>query len=77
MRQFDYEKISYKEITNNNKINFSEVDLETATKYSVEDVYITHKLYKKQLEELSEEDKKILDEIDFPLLEVLRTMENN
>jgi DNA polymerase I-like protein with 3'-5' exonuclease and polymerase domains len=77
LRQFDYEKISYKDITNNAKINFSEVDLETASNYSVEDVYITDKLYRKQLEELTPEDKKILEEIDFPLLEVLRIMENN
>jgi len=76
-RLFDYEKINYKDITNNAKVNFRDVDLETAWDYSVEDVYITEKLYRKQLEELTPEDKKILEEMDFPLLSVLRTMENN
>jgi len=77
LRQFDFEKISYKEITNNAKINFSEVDLEIAWKYSVEDVYITQKLYKKQKKEMSEELKKVLEEIDFPLITVLQKMEQN
>ncbi len=71
---FDYEMISYKEITSNNKIRFEDVDLLLASNYSAEDVYITNKLFKKQEKE-NLINNKILKEIEIPLIEVLKNME--
>lgn len=73
-KYFDYEMISYKEITNNKKLNFEEVDLTLAANYSAEDVYITNELYKKQ-KDLRVTDNKILNEIEIPLIEVLKDIE--
>ena len=50
-KEFNYMMISYDSITNKAKINFKDVDLETASIYSWEDVYITNKLYEKQVSE--------------------------
>ncbi|MBT3853945.1 hypothetical protein HOF65_08660 [bacterium] len=66
--------ISYDEITNKKKVNFVDVDLKAAAIYSGEDVYITNKLYNKQLEEKTTENK-VLNEIEIPLIEVLKEME--
>jgi len=66
--------ISYNEITNKKKINFKEVDLKQASIYSGEDVYITDKLYNKQLEEKTT-NNKVLIEIEIPLIKVLKKME--
>lgn len=72
-KKMDYEMISYDEVTDKKKLNFSEVDLEIAAQYSWEDVYITNKLFEEQ--ENSENDKKILEEMDFPFIDVLKNME--
>lgn len=85
-RKYNYEMISYSDITEKKKLRFDEVDLEKAADYSWEDVYITYKLYKEQLEhdyiESSlatkgerENKKDILREIELPLMEVLSDME--
>jgi DNA polymerase I-like protein with 3'-5' exonuclease and polymerase domains len=66
--------ISYKEVTDNKKLNFIDVNILTAADYSGEDVYITSKLYGKQKKEKIT-DNKILKEIEIPLLEVLKDME--
>jgi DNA polymerase I-like protein with 3'-5' exonuclease and polymerase domains len=66
--------ISYNEITNKKKLNFKEVVLENAAIYSAEDVYITNKLYQKQKEENITQNN-ILNEIEIPLIEVLKIME--
>jgi DNA polymerase I-like protein with 3'-5' exonuclease and polymerase domains len=50
-KEFNYSMISYDEITHKGKINFREVFLDEASIYSGEDVYITHKLYEKQMTE--------------------------
>ncbi len=71
---FDYKMISYKEITDNKKINFEEVNLIPASEYSAEDVYITNKIYQKQKKEKVTENK-ILQDIEIPLIEVLKNME--
>ncbi len=47
----DYKMISYGEVTQKKKLNFKDVDLQQASIYSGEDVYITWELYKKQMEE--------------------------
>jgi len=71
---FDYEMISYDEITSKKKINFMDVELKNASIYSGEDVYMTNKLYNKQKEEKTTKDK-VLQEIELPLIEVLKNIE--
>lgn len=73
-REFDYEMISYEDITNKKKLNFQDVDLDKASNYSWEDVYITSKLFSKQKKE-GILDNKVLKDIEIPLLEVLRYIE--
>lgn len=71
---FYYQMIDYKEITNKWKITFDKINLEIASKYSAEDVYITNKLYKKQKDEWITNDK-VLNEIETPLIQVIKKME--
>ena len=72
---FDYRMISYDEITNKNKIKFNEVELELWAIYSAEDVYITNKLYEKQLAD--GKNNNIFYNIEIPLIEVLKDIEIN
>jgi len=74
VRDFNYKMISYEEITEKKKLNFKDVELDKASIYSAEDVYITNKLYKKQKKEKITKDK-IIKEIEIPLLEVIKNME--
>jgi DNA polymerase I len=74
LRYFDYKMISYDEVSEKWKINFKDIDLEQASIYSWEDVYITAKIYNLQCEEKVCEEK-ILNEIEIPLMEVLKDME--
>ncbi len=71
---FDYQMIGYKDVTENNKVDFKDVDLMFAADYSAEDVYITNKLYQKQKKEKIT-DNEVLQSIEIPLLEVLKDME--
>lgn len=73
-RDFDYEMISYENVSNKWKLNFREVDLKQASIYSWEDVYITAKLFDSQKKEKLNENK-VLKEIEIPLIEVLMNME--
>lgn len=73
-KEFNYSMISYDEITHKGKINFAEVFLDEAAIYSGEDVYITHKLYKKQLADWVVENE-VLQKIDIPFTQVLKQME--
>jgi len=75
-KEFNYMMISYDSITNKAKINFKDVDLETASIYSWEDVYITNKLYEKQVSEKVDQNT-VLTNIEIPLLQVLKKMEIN
>lgn len=75
-KEFNYMMISYDSITNKAKINFKDVDLETASIYSWEDVYITNKLYEKQVSEKVDQNT-VLTQIEIPLLQVLKKMEIN
>lgn len=73
-RKLWYEMLSFDDLVKKNKLdNFSQVDLELASKYSGEDVYITYQLFCEQ--ELSEVETKILDEMDLPFIEILKNME--
>jgi len=84
--KYNYEMISYDEISDKKKISFEEVDLEKAAIYSGEDVYITYKLFKDQQEAeymsdsvsthaQRKEKKDVLGNIELPLLKVLSDME--
>ncbi|MDD5769871.1 MAG: DNA polymerase [Candidatus Gracilibacteria bacterium] len=73
-RYFDYRMISYEEITLKGELNFSEVELIAGANYSAEDVYITSKIYNKQVENGIINDK-VLNEIEIPLIEVLKNTE--
>ena len=73
-RKLGYEMISFDEIVKKQKLNhFWEVNLELASKYSGEDVYITYKLFENQ--ELSENEENILYKMDLPFIEILKNME--
>ncbi len=84
-KKYQYEMISYSDITQKKKLSFEEVDLQQAAIYSGEDVYITHKLFLDQEDEnyraqsvnAGQRDKsqEILYDIEFPLIEVLSDME--
>lgn len=71
---FAYKMISYDDVTSHWLLNFKDVDVKSASIYSGEDVYMTHKIYKKQKEEKLQENK-VLQEIELPLLEVLKQVE--
>ncbi|MDD2907310.1 MAG: DNA polymerase [Candidatus Gracilibacteria bacterium] len=73
-KEFNYMMISYDSVTDKAKINFKDVDLKQASIYSGEDVYITNKLYEKQVLEGTSENS-VLTEIEIPLLHVLKEME--
>ena len=73
-RKLWYEMLSFDDLVKKQKLNhFWEVDLELASKYSGEDVYITYQLFCEQ--ELSDIENKILNEIDLPFIEILKNME--
>jgi DNA polymerase I-like protein with 3'-5' exonuclease and polymerase domains len=70
----NYEMISYDTISNKKKLNFKDVDLTLAADYSSEDVYITNKLFLEQ-ENKNIPENNILQDIEFPVLEVIKQME--
>lgn len=82
-RYFNYEMISYSEITQKKKLAFQDVDIKAAADYSWEDVYITHKLYKEQKDKKyraeaiwwEDNDFSVLEDIEIPLMQVLSNME--
>ncbi len=71
--QLDYEMISYNTISDKKKLNFQDVELSQAAIYSAEDVVITYKIFELQQEEILV--NWILNEIDIPLMSVLKNME--
>lgn len=73
-RQFDYEMISFKDITEKRHLNFYEIDIFSASKYSWEDAYMTYKLFKKQKQEWILENN-ILNDIEIPLIKVIKDIE--
>ena len=74
LNSFGYKTISFWELTWKGKIVFSDVELSTAATYSWEDVYVTQLIYKKQKED-GIIHNKILQEIEIPLIDVLKDME--
>lgn len=73
-KEFNYKMISFKEITSNWKITFDKINLNAAATYSWEDVFITNKLYNSQNERWITKNE-VLNNIEIPLLEVLKKME--
>jgi DNA polymerase I-like protein with 3'-5' exonuclease and polymerase domains len=69
--------ISYSHISEKKKLSFEEVDLEKAAIYSGEDVYMTHKLYKEQQNDLYITNSSVLDGMELPLMKVLSDMETS
>lgn len=77
----DYETIKYGDVagTASKQISFSEVEIDVATNYAAEDADITLRLYNK-LEGLLEDkptQKKLLQDIEYPLVHVLSKVEQN
>ena len=73
-----HKTISYKEIvgTGKKQLNFSEVDLKSATAYAAEDADITLRLYKILFERVSEEKlNKIYDVFEKPMIKILAKLE--
>jgi DNA polymerase-1 len=73
-KDFWYRMINHDDLTNKNKINFSDVALKQTSIYSWEIVYIANKLYQKHLKEKTNTNK-VLNEIEIPLIKVLKKME--
>ena len=75
-----HKTISYKEIvgTGKKKLNFSEVDINDATKYAGEDADVTYRLYKILKERLDQEKlNKIYEEFEKPMVKLLSVIEMN
>ena len=77
----DYETIKYGDVagTASKQISFSEVEIDVATNYAAEDADITLRLFNK-LEGLLEDkptQKKLLEDIEYPLVHVLSKVEQN
>ena len=73
-----HKTISYKEIvgTGKKQLNFSEVDLKSATAYAAEDADVTLRLYEILSERMSEEKlNKIYDVFEKPMIKILSKLE--
>ncbi|PAF49563.1 DNA polymerase I [Helicobacter sp. 12S02232-10] len=79
-RWFGHKMIAFEDIVPKNQ-NFSNVNLEIAAKYAAEDAVASINLYWRLIEELKSKGLdsviKIAEELEFPLIEVLKDMESN
>jgi len=73
-RYLNHQNIKYKEVVGKNQ-NFSQIDIESATKYASEDAFITLKLYEVLKEKLWDEVKWDFDNIEMPFINILIDME--
>ena len=73
--EMDYSMISYDEVSDKKKTKFNDVELKKASIYSGEDVVITHKLFELQMKDVLV--NGVLNDIDLPLMEVIKTIELN
>merc|ERR1711991_211367 len=72
--------ISYKELVGSGKkqLNFSEVDLKSATEYAAEDADVTLRLYELLSERVNQESlNKIYEIFEKPMVKLLSDMEMN
>ena len=74
-RYLDHKNIKFKDVVGKNQ-NFSEIDIESATKYAAEDAIITLKLYEKLINRLWDEVKFDYENIEMPFINLLIDMEN-
>ncbi|MCP4522608.1 MAG: DNA polymerase I [Candidatus Gracilibacteria bacterium] len=74
LKKYNYEMMSYDSMTEKGKINFKDISLNSAGKYSGEDVLLTYKLYTEQKNKDITSNKVLLD-IELPTLEVIKKME--
>jgi len=77
-RYFGHKMISFSEVTGTgkNQKNFSEIDIETATKYAAEDADFTFRLYEKLNPQLSANHVlRVYETIERPLVAVIARME--
>ena len=75
-----HKTISYKELVGSGKkqLNFSEVNLEDATKYAAEDADVTLRLYNLLLDRVNDEKlNKIYDVFEKPMIKLLSKLETN
>ena len=75
-----HKTISYKDVvgTGKKQLNFSEVDLKTATEYAAEDADVTLRLYKILSERVAEEKlEKIYEVFEKPMITILSKLETN
>ncbi len=73
-----HKTITYKDLvgTGKKQLNFSEVDLKSATEYAAEDADITLRLYEILSERISEEKlEKIYEEFEKPMIKILSKLE--
>ncbi|MBD3169201.1 MAG: DNA polymerase I, partial [candidate division Zixibacteria bacterium] len=80
LRYFDYNMQSITELigTGKKQKSFAEVPVEDAVFYACEDADITYRLYKRLEPEIENNDlRKVFGEIEMPLIEVLREMEES
>ena len=76
----NHKMISYDEVTGSgkNRICFSEVEIEKATRYAAEDADATWLLHEKLLPMLQEQGlEKLLFELEMPLMEIMTRMEQH
>ncbi len=77
MKYLGYKTVSYKEVTGKSE-NFSDVPIDTATKYSAEDSDVTYRLYEILNKKMYEQDlTDVFYRVEMPLVKVLSTMELN
>ena len=81
LRYLGYSTLRYEDIAGKGakQIPFSQVDIETATRYAAEDADICLRLYQVLAEKLGAEPSllKVYNEIEMPLVEVLTRIEEN
>ncbi len=75
-----HKTISYKDLVGSGKkqLNFSEVDLKSATEYAAEDADITLRLYEVLSERVSNENlEKVYEEFEKPMIQILSKLESS
>ena len=81
MYYLNYETVKYSDVTGtaSKQINFSAVEIEVASHYAAEDADITLRLFNKLDSLLAEKpiQKKLLQDIEYPLVHVLSRVEQN
>jgi len=78
-RHLDHDTVKYSEVTGKGakQISFSQVDLDTACRYAAEDADVTLRLHRALWPQVQAQahTKKLFEEIELPLVEVLARME--